>query len=71
MTQDTEILIEDPEKALKYVIDAINGSSYEGTFGAPLDQLLSMKKTTEDKTNKEKEKLRKVSLCRFKSMLIS
>ncbi|KIM71781.1 hypothetical protein PILCRDRAFT_804663 [Piloderma croceum F 1598] len=56
-----EMLIwhEDFEKAPKHIGDAIDGSSYEGSFGAPLDLLISMKKTFEDKTDKEKEKLQK------------
>ena len=55
-------MIQDPEKAPKYITDAIDGSSYEGTFGAPLDRLLNMKKVFEDKTDEEKDKLRKVTL---------
>ncbi|KIM72074.1 hypothetical protein PILCRDRAFT_16465 [Piloderma croceum F 1598] len=60
-THMLEMLIwhEYPEKAPKHIGDAIDGSSYEGSFGAPLDLLISMKKTFEDKTDKEKEKLQK------------
>lgn len=54
-------MMQDPEKAPRYITDAIENSSYEGTFGAPLDRLITMKKTFEDKTDEEKDKLRKVT----------
>ncbi|KAJ7668276.1 hypothetical protein B0H14DRAFT_2658000 [Mycena olivaceomarginata] len=50
---------EAPESAPPAVRNAIEGSSHEGTFGAPLDMLMAQKRLYEDKTDAQKEKLRK------------
>jgi hypothetical protein len=40
------------------VHNAIEGTSYEGTFGIPLDMLMVQKRLYKDKTDAQKEKLR-------------
>jgi hypothetical protein len=54
--------LQDNEEAPKAIQEAIDGSSYEIRLGAPLDQLLFMKRQYEGKTDDEKGKLRKVSI---------
>ncbi|KAJ7134492.1 hypothetical protein C8R44DRAFT_870122 [Mycena epipterygia] len=56
---DMLVYHEDPEKAPPSIVSAIEGSSYAGTFGAPLDLLMAQKRLYEDKTDAEKDKLRK------------
>jgi hypothetical protein len=43
----------------------VEGSSYEGTLGAPLDLLLSSKKKFEDVSDEKFEKLRNVGTFTF------
>jgi hypothetical protein len=57
--------LQTPEKALKHICQAIEGSNLEGSFGAPLDLALSQKIAFENKTDKEREKARKVHLLEF------
>ena len=56
-----KIKSQEPENALPYISEAIIGSSYEGTLGAPLDLLISSHKKFEDLTDENKVKLHKVS----------
>ncbi|KAH0586209.1 hypothetical protein H2248_007465 [Termitomyces sp. 'cryptogamus'] len=50
---------QEPLTAPKAIVDAIEGSSLEISFGAPVDQCLSIKKQYEDKTDGKQEKMQK------------
>jgi hypothetical protein len=56
------ICLKDPATAPAPIVKAIEGSHYEITLGAPLDQLAAQRRQYMDKTDAEKEKTLKV--CR-------
>ncbi|KAJ6623186.1 hypothetical protein B0H10DRAFT_2431556 [Mycena sp. CBHHK59/15] len=60
-TRVAELLVfhEDPEGAPDAIVKAISGSTLEISFGAPLDLLMAQKRLYEDKTDAEKDKLKK------------
>ncbi|KAJ7236614.1 hypothetical protein C8J57DRAFT_1247603 [Mycena rebaudengoi] len=50
---------ENPKSAPDAIFNAISGSSYEESFGAPMDLLTAQKRRYEDKTDGEKDKIKK------------
>ncbi|KAJ6540537.1 hypothetical protein B0H19DRAFT_1175813 [Mycena capillaripes] len=57
--QELLVFHEDPASAPAAIRDVISGTSYEISFGAPLDLLTAEKRLFENKTDAEKEKLLK------------
>ncbi|KAJ7126041.1 hypothetical protein C8R44DRAFT_733959 [Mycena epipterygia] len=51
----------DPASAPEVILMAIEGTTYEVSLGAPLNKLMAQRHVYEDKTDAEKEKLKKCS----------